>query len=214
MGVAASGEDAVDGGDAVAATSITEVEPVNGASTIRTSAGRGRGLDTGDLLGKEQLLGLGEVKGGNTVGVEVVVAGEGDLPVAVELKGGVLGEGVGGGGSDAVSVEVEGDFVTGESSGSESCPLLLREGDAALAGVEVSYVVEHGESTSGGGVGTISLAGVVLDTKAKGDVLEGSALRRRLKLFSTSLRKNWFRPRGSAAGARTIPNRVSQSQSG
>lgn len=214
MGVTAGSEDAVDGGDTVAATSIAEVEPVNGASTIRTSAGRGRGLDTSDLLAKEQLLGLGEVKGGNTVGVEVVVAGEGDLPVAVELKGGVLGEGVGGGGSDAVSVEVEGDFVTGESSGSESCPLLLREGDTALAGVEVSYVVEHGESTGGGGVGAISLAGVVLDTEAKGDVLEGSTLGRRLKLFSTSRRKNWFRPRGSAAGARTIPNRVSQSQSG
>jgi hypothetical protein len=48
----------------------------------------------------------------------------------------------------------------------------------------VSYVVEHGESTGGGGVGAISLAGVVLDTETKGDVLEGSTLGRRLKLFS------------------------------
>lgn len=184
MGVTAGSEDTVDGGDAVAATSIAEVEPVNGTGTIRTSAGRCRGLDTSDLLAKEQLLVLSEVKGGNTVGVEVMVASEGDLPVAVELKGGVLREGVGGGGSDAVGVEVEGDFVIGESSGSESCPLLLGERTTALAGVEVSYVVEHGESTSGGGVGAISLAGVVLDTETKGDVLKGSTLRRRLKLFS------------------------------
>lgn len=184
MGVTAGGEDAVDGGDAVAATSITEVEPVNSTSTVRTSAGRGRGLDTSDLLAKEQLLVLSEVKGGNTVGVEVVVTSEGNLPVAVELKGSVLGEGVGGGGSDAVGVEVEGDFVTGEGSGSERCPLLLGERTTALTGVEVSYVVEHGESTGGGGVGAFSLAGVVLDTETKSDVLEGSTLRRRLKLFS------------------------------
>jgi len=182
VGSTAGSLDAVDVGDSDATTSVTEVEPVNSTSSFRASRGRSRGLDTVELLAEEELVDSVEVKGGNSSSVEVVVAEvRKRLAHTANLNGGLLDEGLSEGSSDAVLVEVQRNLSSVEDIGSERLPLVLGERSKALTRVEGSDIVEDSQSTLGCGCGSGVSAGVVLNTEAKGDVLQSYALRRRGK---------------------------------
>lgn len=178
VGVAASSQDAVDVFEAVAAAAgVAQVEPGNGAGAIGAGVGGGRGVGAVELLAEEGAGAEGE--GRDAGGVEVVVADEGDVGHAAELEGGVRGEGVLGVGAGAVGEEVQGDGVVVESLCAEAGPGGGVEGLAAVAGVQVGDVVEHGECAGSSGFRAGGGTGVVLDAEAEGDALQGDSGGRR-----------------------------------
>lgn len=187
LGLAAVGSttrslNAVDVGDSDAATSVAEVEPVNGTSSFGASRGRGRGLDTVELLAEEELVDSVEVKGGNSSSIEVVVAEvRKRLAHTLNLDGGLRGEGISEGSSDTVLVEVKRNIASVENIRGERLPLVLRESSNALTGVQGSDIVEDSQSALGCGCSSGVSACVVLNTETKSDVLKSYALRRRGK---------------------------------
>lgn len=194
MGSTTRSLNTVDVGDSNATTSVAEVEPVNGTSSFGASRGRSRGLDTVKLLAEEELVDSVEVEGGNSSSVEVVVAEVRKwLAHTLNLDGGLRGEGLSEGSTDTVLVEVQRDLASVEDIRGERLPLGLRERSNALTGVQGSDIVEDSQSTLSSGCGSGVSAGVVLNTEAKGDVLQSYALRRRRKfsgcvMLVTSLR--------------------------
>lgn len=178
MRVSTGRQHAVDEAQADAAALVTEVQPGHGAGAVRSLVGVGGRIDGVELLGLEEL-GAADVKGGDAVGVEEVVAEEGDgRAEAVELEGSAGGEGVA-----AAAVEVQGHLVGVEGGDGQGGPGGHVERGRGLVRVELGDVVEHGEGAGGEGVGAGGCARVVLHAEAEGDVLEGDIARRGGKFF-------------------------------
>lgn len=198
MAVTTGSEHTVDVLGTNGTSGITKVQPSNGTGTIRTSIGSRRGRDGVELLARQVHSAVGEGESWDTLGVEEVVAEERNGAHIIELERSIGRERVGLGSTREAGVctalrrrvEVERDLMTVKSLGRQSIELITAERAPSLARVEVCDVVEHGEGTGGGSCSANLGAGVVLDTEAKGDVLELSASRRLGQVLTCKRKEN------------------------
>lgn len=190
MRVAATGEDAIDHGETLAATSISELQPSNSASAIGALVRAGGSIDSFQLLRGENLLAITKNELGNASSAEKVVTSEGDGLKTVELKRRILGERVlsigaldsAGNAPCCGEVAIQGNLVSVECLGRQLFPGGLIQRASASAGVKVCDVVKHSNSASCCSLVANVGACVVLNTEAKSDVLKNE-IRRRSRKF-------------------------------
>lgn len=183
MRVAAGRLDAVDERCAARVLVAVESQPGHGAGAHGAGVGAAGGGDGALLCGDDVEAAAGQDEGRGAVGVEEVVAQEGQLAVLAQVEGRGAGEGPGEGGAgrcrlDSAGrgvVEVQGHGVVVEGKGGQLVELFNGERVGAGLGIQQAHVVEHGQGAGRDGGGADGGAGVVLDAEAQGDDLEAEA---------------------------------------